>query len=99
MNSGLKNAATARLRPIIKPIGTAKTMATTNPIAMRLSDARILTSVSGSLRRFGSSRSGPQGGGSPLTAKARESPAQISNNAMQAISAESPGIDLTCAIS
>src|SRR6478672_1807559 len=98
MNSGLKNAATTALRPIISPTGTAQASATKKPIAIRRNDARMLSSVSGSERSDGSWRNAPHGGGNPLTAKARASASQINNNARHATSAERPGSDLRRAI-
>ena len=56
ISSGLKNAATKRERPIIRPTGTAKTSASAKPIAMRRIESRMLSSDSLSVRMPGNSR-------------------------------------------
>jgi hypothetical protein len=70
ISSGLKNAATSRLRPIIRPTGTAKASASANPVTMRRIEARMSSSDCLSVRIPGTSRNATCAGGNPLMADA-----------------------------
>jgi hypothetical protein len=92
ISSGLKNVATRRERPIVKPTGTAKQSASAKPISMRRIEARMFHSASGSVRIAGTSRSASCAGGRPEMSNTRAANSHAASRPAAAISGGSPGM-------